>query len=85
MIKWNRTSRLSIKISLSAIPKEAGLFYGSFPRKGEVLAYRGTSLASKRTSLGPYRRPMPRFLGGWAFSYGRGTPVCWETSDPQGS
>ena len=34
----------------------------------------------KGTSLGPYRRPMPRvlggFLGGWAFSYGRRTPPC---------
>jgi len=36
---------------------------------------RGTSLIRKRTSLGPYRRPMPRVLGWWAFSYGRGTPV----------
>ena len=26
--------------------------------------YRGTSLARKRTLLGPYRRPMPRVLGG---------------------
>ena len=25
--------------------------------------------------LGPYRRPMPRVLEGWTFSYGRGTPV----------
>ena len=32
-------------------------------------AYRGTSLMSKRTPLGPYRRPMPRVLGG---SYGGG-------------
>ena len=27
-------------------------------------AYRGTSLTRKRTPLGPYRRPMPRVLGG---------------------
>jgi len=26
--------------------------------------FRGTSLTRKRTSLGPYRRPMPRVLGG---------------------
>ena len=26
--------------------------------------YRGTALARKRTLLGPYRRPMPRFLRG---------------------
>ena len=43
--------------------------------------YRGTSLTRKRTPLGPYRRPMPMVLGvlgGWAFSYGRGTPACLE-------
>jgi len=28
------------------------------------LPYRGTSLIRKRTPLGPYRRPMPRVLGG---------------------
>ena len=28
------------------------------------LSYRGTSLARKCTPLGPYRRPMPRVLGG---------------------
>ena len=27
--------------------------------------YRGTSLIRKRISLGPYRRPMPRVLGGF--------------------
>ena len=26
-------------------------------------AYRGASLAKKRTPLGPYRRPIPRVLG----------------------
>ena len=26
--------------------------------------YRGTSLTRKGTTLGPYRRPMPRVLGG---------------------
>jgi hypothetical protein len=26
--------------------------------------YRGTSLAIKRNTLGPYTRPMPRVLGG---------------------
>ena len=31
--------------------------------------YRGTSPTRKRTPLGPYRRPMPRVLGG---SYGGG-------------
>jgi len=35
-----------------------------------VAPYRGTSLIRKRTPLGPYRRRMPRVLGGWAFSYG---------------
>ena len=40
---------------------------------------RGTSRIRKCTPPGLYRRPMPRVvrgvLGGWAFSYGRGTPV----------
>ena len=30
----------------------------------ELRTYRGTSLIRKRTTLGPYRRPMPRVLGG---------------------
>jgi len=34
--------------------------------------YRDTSLIRKRTSLGPYRRPVPRVLGGWAFSFEQG-------------
>jgi hypothetical protein len=29
-----------------------------------AVPYRGTSRIRKRTSLGPYRRPMPRVLGG---------------------
>jgi len=33
--------------------------------------------------LGPYRRPMPRVLGGWAFSYERGTPVNTQTTTLQ--
>ena len=28
------------------------------------ISYRGTSLVRNRTPLGPYRRPMPRVLGG---------------------
>ena len=37
----------------------------------------------KRTLLGPYRRLMPRVIGGWAFSYGRGTPVPkWNAARP---
>ena len=35
--------------------------------------YRVTAIIRKRTPLGPYRKSMPRvlggFLGGWAFSY----------------
>ena len=41
----------------------------------EVHLYRGTLLIRKFTPLGRYRRPMPRVEGGWAISYGRGTPV----------
>jgi len=50
--------------------------------------YRGTSLTRKRTPLRPYRRPIPRVLGGprgmGAF-YGRGTPVevCAHKKTPQ--
>jgi len=40
--------------------------------------YRGTSLIRNRNPLGPYRKPMPGVLAGWAFSYGRGTPVYPE-------
>jgi hypothetical protein len=44
-----------------------------FPQLQGYLSYQ------KRTPLGPYRRPVPKgprgILGGWAFSYGRGTPV----------
>ena len=29
--------------------------------------HRVTSLPRKYTPLGPYRRPMSRFLGGWVF------------------
>ena len=42
-----------------------------------LLWYRGTSLARKHTSLGPYRRPMPRVLGGPRG--GRDTPVSHST------
>ena len=40
---------------------------------------RGTSLIREQLPVGPYNSPMPRVLwgssGGWAFSYGRGSPV----------
>ena len=29
-----------------------------------LAVYRGTSLVRKRTPLGPYRRPIPKVLGG---------------------
>jgi len=39
----------------------------------------GYLITRKRNPLGPCRRPIPRVLGGvlggWAVSYGRGTPV----------
>ena len=40
----------------------------------ELRVYRGTSPIRKRAPLAPYRRSRPRVLGGWAFSYGQGTP-----------
>ena len=46
------------------------------------MRYRGTSVIRNTPLLGPYRRPMPRVLGGvlggWAFSYERGTPVLLQ-------
>ena len=49
----------------------------------DPLDYRGTSLTTKRTPLGPYRRPMPRVLemswGGGRFLVGE-VPLysAWE-------
>ena len=37
--------------------------------------YRGTQLTRKRTPLGPYRRPMPRVIGGF---YGSGRFLLGE-------
>ena len=51
--------------------------------------YRGTSLTRERNPLGAYCRPMLRVqgswgvLGGWAFPYGRGTPVNTKHHTPQ--
>ena len=42
--------------------------------------YRGTSLIRTRILLGPYRRRMPRVIGGWARSYGRGTHLHTKTT-----
>ena len=61
------------------------------PSPTRTLQYRGTSLTRKFTPLGPYRRPMPRVLGGRAVSYERGTPVrvkplrlsCTELLSPE--
>jgi len=44
------------------------------PASGQI-KYRGTSLIRKRTPLGPYRRPMPRVLGG---SWGGGRFLMGE-------
>ena len=40
------------------------LIYGAVDEQQVASEYRGTSLTRKRTLLGPYRRPMPRVLGG---------------------
>ena len=44
-------------------------------RERDLSHYRGTSLVRKRTPLGPYRRPLPRFIGG---SYGGGRFLMGE-------
>jgi hypothetical protein len=43
--------------------------------KGIAWVYRGTSPIRKRTPLGPYRRPMPRVVGG---SWGGGRCLMGE-------
>ena len=45
------------------------------PLAHRTVDYRGTSFTGKRTSLGPYRRPMPRVLGG---SWGGGRFLMGE-------
>ena len=50
--------------------------YGSYCQ--EQLTYMSSSLIRNRHPLGPYRRPLPRVLGGprgRAFSCGWGTPA----------
>ena len=46
-------------------------------REAATNKYRGTSLTKKRNPLGPYRRPMPRDLGG---SYGDGRFLMSEVA-----
>ena len=57
----------------------SGTSAGSLWSKSTLLRYRATSLIRNSSSLGPYRRPIPRVLGGskggGAFFYLRGTPV----------
>ena len=76
MIKWIRTSRLSIKNSLSLVGRDlcqervkaADLVPQVLATLLEallclvLLLYRGTSLTRKRPCLGPYSRPVPRSL-----------------------
>ena len=45
----------------------------------------GLACTNKASSLGPYRRPTPRVLGGWAFSHERGTPVGQSSRVPEHS
>ena len=60
MIKWVRSSRLSVKNSLSA-----GILRGaSVGSARSSLTQQGTSLLKKRTPLGPCRGPVPRVRGG---------------------
>ena len=55
------------------------------PQPVPVSAYRGTSLIRKDLPPGPYRRPLcvgsSGCLGGGAFSYERGTSVCWALEE----
>ena len=53
---WHSTTEAAGCVLLESIPPHVP------PLK--ATDYRGTSLTRKRTTLGPYRRPMPRVLGG---------------------
>ena len=44
------------------------------PQRQNIHLHRGTSLTRNRPPIGPYRKPMPRVLGG---SYGRGRALLW--------
>ena len=63
---------------------DVGVSFSGFSQLDALcVRYRGTSLTRKRTTLGPYRTPMLRVLGGsWGggrFFYGRGTPEqIWQ-------
>ena len=46
------------------IDRPARFVHRGAPHDPSPLQYRATSLTRKRTLLGPYRRPMPRVLGG---------------------
>ena len=90
-IKLTDTIKLTNTINLIDTIVDQGDRAVLHPRRGVPLHeesrcvhYRGTSLVRKCTPLGPYRRPMPRVLGGvlggWAFSYWRGTPVAGDAA-----
>ena len=49
---------------VSRVIKEKKRFHETSLRRRRPTCYRGTSLARKRTHLGPYRKPMSRVLGG---------------------
>ena len=56
-VRWRERSVLGWGLGI-----RAGSLAVAF--SGLRVEYRGTSLTRKRTPLGPYRRPMPRVLGG---------------------
>ena len=55
--KQYQTERADLKVRASQTMGFTGVIFFS-------CSYRGTSLTRKRTTLGPYRRPMPRVLLG---------------------
>ena len=55
------------EVTLQKVGREVPHLAGAPPGALEILGarqYRCISLTRKRTPLGPYRMPMPRFLGG---------------------
>jgi len=53
-----------LQLSSSSVPVYSFSARALQLSSSSVPVYRGTSLTRKRTPLGPYRRPMPRILGG---------------------
>ena len=59
---WDDAGLVFVGVECTWLPRSEGT--APPPIRTTEQVYRGTSLTRKRTPLGPYRRPMPRVLGG---------------------